>query len=148
MLLRLTICISSQSNPIQHHNPSSPLLICIGGRKIFDPFWSLRNAFLPSRLPTTDCHSTPTLLPLYSTLSYSTLLLLLLPPFQHMKMSTQDSSGGGYIEQVTTVTSSIAGYLKFPVLVSSVHFLSHNSNPFHSIFSHKKRYFEGYLVVN
>ncbi|TGO62716.1 hypothetical protein BOTNAR_0110g00280 [Botryotinia narcissicola] len=36
-----------------------------------------------------------------------------------MKMSTQDSSGGGYIEQVTTVTSSIAGYLKFPVLVSS-----------------------------
>ena len=124
MLLRLTICISSQSNPIQHHNPSSPLLICIGERKIFDPFWSLRNAFLPSRLPTT------TLLPLYShsTLLYPTLLCCCCccPPFQHMKMSTQDSSGGGYIEQVTTVTSSIAGYLKFPVLVSSVHFLSHN----------------------
>ncbi|RAL62536.1 hypothetical protein DID88_005101 [Monilinia fructigena] len=35
-------------------------------------------------------------------------------------MSSQNSAaGGGYIEQVTTVTSSIAGYLKFPILVSS-----------------------------
>ncbi|KAA8576551.1 hypothetical protein EYC84_006658 [Monilinia fructicola] len=42
------------------------------------------------------------------------------PSSKHKKrMSSPNSSGGGYIEQVTTVTSSIAGYLKFPVLVSS-----------------------------
>ncbi|PQE31044.1 BEM46 family protein [Rutstroemia sp. NJR-2017a WRK4] len=34
-------------------------------------------------------------------------------------MSTQDSGGGGYFEQVSTVSSSLAGYLKFPVLISS-----------------------------
>ncbi|QSZ30309.1 hypothetical protein DSL72_004831 [Monilinia vaccinii-corymbosi] len=35
-------------------------------------------------------------------------------------MSSSNSSGGNCLEQVTTVASSIAGYLKFPVLVSSV----------------------------
>ncbi|KAA8576552.1 hypothetical protein EYC84_006658 [Monilinia fructicola] len=45
------------------------------------------------------------------------------PSSKHKKrMSSPNSSGGGYIEQVTTVTSSIAGYLKFPVLVSLLYF--------------------------